>query len=76
MTQSIARQLIRKDLRIMKIPAVGYFLGGLLAILVAVFGGDSSGTIAFILFISCLFGVGVHCAMQTVTEERREQNLP
>jgi len=75
-TPSIVRELILKDLRIMRIPSVCYWLGGIGAILLAVFWGDAAGTIAFILFISTLFGAGVHAAMQTITEERREQNLP
>jgi hypothetical protein len=73
---SIVRELIIKDLQIMKVPAICYWLGGIAAIVLAVVWGDSAGTIAFILFISALFATGVHAAMQTVTEERREQNLP
>lgn len=73
---SIVRELVIKDLQIMKIPAICYWLAGLGAIVVAVLWGDSAGTIAFILFISALFGAGVHAAMRTITEERREQNLP
>lgn len=72
----IIRELVLKDLQIMKIPSICYWLGGIGAILLAILWGDSAGTIAFILFISTLFGAGVHAAMQTVTEERREQNLP
>ncbi len=74
--RTVIRALIRKDLQIMKIPAICYWLGGIGSILLAIFFGDAAGTIAFILFISVLFGSGVHAAMQTVTEERREQNLP
>ncbi len=73
---TIVRELIKKDLQIMKVPSLCYWLGGIGAILLAVFYGDAAGTIAFILFVSVLFGAGVHAAMQTVTEERREQNLP
>ncbi len=73
---TIVRELIKKDLQIMKVPSLCYWLGGIGAILLAVFFGDAAGTIAFILFVSVLFGAGVHAAMQTVTEERREQNLP
>ncbi len=72
----IVRALIMKDLQIMKIPSICYWLAGLGAILIAVTWSDAGGTIAFILFISAMFGAGVHAAMQTITEERREQNLP
>jgi hypothetical protein len=74
--QSIVRELVIKDLRIMKIPSLCYWLGGIGAIALAMGWGDTAGTIAFILFISTMFGAGVHAAMQTITEERREQNLP
>ena len=73
---SVIKALVMKDLQIMKVPSLCYWLGGILAVLMAIFYGDAAGTIAFILFISVLFGAGVHSAMQTVTEERREQNLP
>jgi hypothetical protein len=73
---SVVRELVMKDLQIMKIPSLCYWLGGIGAIALAITWGDSAGTIAFILFISTLFGAGVHAAMQTITEERREQNLP
>ena len=76
MRTSIVKQLVVKDLRIMKWYGVFYWLGGVLAILIAVFGGgDAAGTTAFILFVAALFGAGVHSAMQTVVEERREQTL-
>ncbi len=74
--RSIIRELVVKDLRIMKIPALCYWLGGLSAIALAVLWGDAAGTVSFILFVSALFATGVHAAMQTVTEERREKNLP
>ena len=73
---SIIRELILKDLRIMKVPTICYWLAGSGAILLAVLYGDAAGTVAFILFISALVATGVHAAMQTITEERREQNLP
>ncbi|MEM9529296.1 MAG: ABC-2 transporter permease [Pseudomonadota bacterium] len=73
---SVVRALIRKDLAIMKIPALCYWLAGLGAIVMVMTFGDASGTVAFILFVSALVATGVHAAMQTVTEERRSQNLP
>lgn len=51
---SIVRQLIWKDLQIMKIPSICYWLGGLGAVALALFYGDAAGTIAFILFISAI----------------------
>ena len=76
MSESIVRQLIIKDLRLMKLPAIAYWISGLVSIVVVVVGGDVAGMTAIILFIAALFGTGVHSAMLTVTEERREQTLP
>ena len=75
MNNSIVKQLVIKALKIMKPYAIGYWLGGILAILIAVYGGDTAGTVGFILFVAAVFGAGVHCAMQTVFEERRQQTL-
>lgn len=74
--RAVIRALIVKDLAIMRVPAICYWLGGAAAIALAMVWGDAAGTIAFILFVSALFATGVHAAMQTITEERREQNLP
>ncbi len=68
--------LIRKDLAMMKVPAICYWLAGVGAIAMAIFFGDTGGNLAFILFVSALFATGVHSAMLTVTEERRQKNLP
>lgn len=69
-------ELIRKDLAIMKVPFICYWLAGFGSIAIAVTMGDTAGNIAFILFVTVLFGSGIHASMTTVTEERREQNLP
>ena len=57
MKSSIVKQLIWKDLQIMRIPAICYWLGGLGAIAFAIVGGDTTGTVAFILFVSCISAV-------------------
>jgi ABC-type Na+ efflux pump permease subunit len=75
MSTSIVKQLVIKDLRIMKLYAIFYWLGGILAILIAVLGGDAAGMAGIILFVAALFGAGVHSAWQTVVEEREKQTL-
>ena len=75
MNHSIVKQLIRKDLQIMKIPAMLYWLGGILSIVIAITGGDTSGLVAMILFVAALFGAGVHAAFQCVVQERKDQTL-
>ncbi len=74
MKTSIVKQLVIKDLRLMKPFAIGYWLGGILAIVIAMFGGDASGIVAMILFVAALFGAGVHSAM-LIVEERDKQTL-
>lgn len=74
MSASIVKQLVIKDLQLMKLYAIFYWLGGILAIFIAVFGGDAAGIAAMILFVAALFGAGVHSAM-LIVEERREQTL-
>lgn len=74
--RQVLRALVVKDLQFMKIPAICYWLAGLGAIGLAMVFGDASGTVAFILFVSALVATGLHAAMLTVSEERRQQNLP
>lgn len=74
MSRSIIPQLVKKDLRLVRVPVLLYWLGGLLAVVVtAAFDLFHLGTI---LFISCLAGAGMHPAVQTAVEERREKALP
>jgi ABC-2 type transport system permease protein len=75
MNRSIVKQLVFKDLQIMKHYAIAYWVGGILAIVIAVFGNDTAGVVGFILFVAALFGAGIHAAMATVFEERRQQTL-
>jgi ABC-type transport system involved in multi-copper enzyme maturation permease subunit len=74
MKTSIVKQLVIKDLQLMKPYAIGYWLSGVLAVLIAIFSGDVGGVVAMILFVAALFGAGVHSAM-LIVEERREQTL-
>lgn len=75
MNRSIVKQLVIKDLQIMKHYAIAYWVGGILAIVIAVFGNDTAGVVGFILFVAALFGAGIHAAMATVFEERRQQKI-
>jgi len=74
MTTSIISQLVRKDLHIMRKSILWWWAGGVAAIIIAVL---SSQTFIFsmILFIACMMGAGIHMAIRTVVEERREQTL-
>lgn len=76
MSQSIVKQLVIKDLQILRIPTLCWWLGGIASVLVALFGGPALGMAATILFVTCMAGAGVHAAMLSTVEERREQVLP
>lgn len=75
MSNSIVKQLVLKDLQILRIPTFCWWLGGMASVLVAIFGGSALGTASFILFVTCMAGAGVHAAMLSTVEERREQVL-
>ena len=75
MNRSIVRQLVMKDLEIMKIPILCWWAGGIAAVALVVFGGDAVGLYGVILFVTGMAGAGVHPVTQTVVEERREQTL-
>jgi hypothetical protein len=76
MDYAMVNKLVIKDLKIMKPWVLSYWAGGFGAILLAIFGGDTIGTFAFILFITALGAAGVHTIIQTVVIERTEMNLP
>ena len=76
MHPSIVRQLVMKDLAIMKIPVICWWLGGVASVALVVFGGPAFFIAGFMLFVTGMAGAGIHAVMQTVMEERREQTLP
>ncbi len=73
---AIISKLVWKDLLIMKMPTFWWWVCGILAIAVAVTGGQALLNLSIILFISGMAGVGIHTIMRTVVEERREKTLP
>ena len=75
MSQSIVRQLVLKDLYLMRVPIICYWVGGLLAIAIAVFGGDAFGLPSFILFVVAMAAAGVHPIIATIVEERKQHTL-
>ena len=75
MSHSIVRQLVLKDLRLMRVPIICYWFGGLLAIAIAVFGGDALGLPGFILFVVAMAAAGVHPILATIVEERKQHTL-
>ena len=71
----VTMKLVCKDLSIMKIPALLWWLFGLISIAAFVFGGSRMINFALILFISGMAGAGIHAVMSTVLLERREKTM-
>ncbi len=77
MSQSIVRQLVVKDLMIMRNFVMLYWLGGFLSVaFVVLASGEVASTIGSILFIAAMAGAGVHALFQTIVEEKIKMNLP
>lgn len=73
---NVVRQLVLKDLRIMRGAFVGYCAGGLVALAIVMFGGEALGMAGVILFVTAIASAGIHAVMATVVEERQKQTLP
>jgi hypothetical protein len=77
MSRSIVRQLIVKDLHIMRTFVLLYWLAGFASIgFVVLVNTEIAGVVGFILFIAAMAGAGIHSLMQTVVEEKTKLNLP
>lgn len=75
MNATMIHHLLRKDLRLVYKPALGYFIGGLVSIML--FAMESKGAFyaGMVLMISALITLGVHPAIATVVNERKEGTL-
>jgi len=67
--------LIRKDLALMALPALGYLFGGAVGIGLMAIEGRAWFNAGAILLISALFGLGFHPCMATVIGERKDKTL-
>jgi hypothetical protein len=77
MSQSIVRQLVMKDLLIMRTYVLLYWIGGFFSIAFVVFiSSEIAAVVGFILFVAAMAGAGIHAMFQTVVEERIRLNLP
>ncbi len=72
MKTSIVPELVRKDVSLLRTPALLWWLGGLVSVALMALGPFLLG---MILFVTCLAGAGFHVAVQSVVEERREGTL-
>ncbi|MDP7597833.1 MAG: ABC-2 transporter permease [Pseudomonadales bacterium] len=76
MNESILKQLVLKDWRIIQEPVLLYWVAGAAAILVAIVFGEALGVLSFVIFVFALIIAGVHPIFQTIVAERSDQNLP
>ncbi len=76
MNLNTVKNLVQKDLAILKLPILAYWLAGASAVALVVLGGDKFSTMASILFITALAVTGIHPIFETIAMERTENNLP
>ncbi len=77
MSRSIVRQLIVKDLRLMRTYILLYWFAGIASIaFVMVLNSELAGTVGFILFVGAMAAAGIHAIFLTIVEEKEKLNLP
>jgi hypothetical protein len=76
MNVEMVKRLVLKDFYLQRWSIVGYVVAGVIALAFISAGGEAPGFIGFVLLVSVLITAGVHLAMTTVLQERKEFNLP
>lgn len=76
MNTTIVKKLILKDWYFLRGPIIGYLAGGAVALLLICNVGEASFFAGLVLLITVLISTGIHLAMATVVNERKEQTLP
>ncbi len=72
---TMIRRLVLKDWYFLRGPIVGYLVTGALALALVSQAGEGTFFAGSILLITVLITVGIHLAMATVVEERKNQTL-
>jgi ABC-2 type transport system permease protein len=75
MNVEMVKRLVRKDWYLQRWSILGYVVAGVIAVAFVGVGGDAPRYIGFVLLVSVLITAGVHLAMTTVLQERKEHNL-
>jgi ABC-2 type transport system permease protein len=75
MSYSMVKRLILKDWYFLRYPILGYLVAGALSLGLVSLGGNGPSFAGSILLITILISVGIHLAMLTVINERKEQTL-
>lgn len=75
MNATMIRHLLRKDLRMMSVPVLGYFLAGLLAVAMLAMGSKAAFYGGMVLMISALVTLSVHPPVNSLCHERKDGTL-
>ena len=75
MNVEMVKRLVLKDFYLQRWSILGYVVGGAIALLFVGASGEAPRFIGFVLLVSVLITAGVHLAMTTVLQERKEHNL-
>jgi ABC-type transport system involved in multi-copper enzyme maturation permease subunit len=75
MSYSMVKRLILKDWYFLRLPIAGYVAAGALSLALISAGGSGLSFVGSILLVTILISVGIHLAMLTVINERKEQTL-
>jgi ABC-2 type transport system permease protein len=67
--------LVRKDLRLLQMPVLFYFLIGVLAVGLLGLPHEASFYAGMVLLVTTLMGLGMHPVMATTVSERKEKTL-
>lgn len=77
MSQSIVRQLIFKDIYLMRRYVLAYWVAGLLCVAFMVLvSGEIAGAVGTILIVVAMASAGIHAIFLTIIEEKVKLNLP
>jgi ABC-type transport system involved in multi-copper enzyme maturation permease subunit len=75
MNYSMIKRLVLKDWYFLRYPIAGYLVAGALSLALIQAGGSGLSFAGSILLLTILISVGIHLAMLTVINERKEQTL-
>ncbi len=76
MNATIVPQLVRKDLYLIRHVILYWWAGGIVGAALTMIVGPRFFIFGMILLLACMLGAGMHAAIMTVVEERKEKTLP
>ncbi|HEV7667146.1 MAG TPA: ABC-2 transporter permease [Thermoanaerobaculia bacterium] len=75
MDLGMIKRLVLKDWYFLRVPIIAYLAAGALALALVSHAGEGTFFAGSILLITVLITIGIHLAMATVVEERKNQTL-